>query len=389
MKDIERRNKDGIALTRQVILTITRHCNLNCRYCYEEGSEKSHRRTMTFETAKCVLEKEFETSSKDGITEALDISFMGGEPLENFDLIRSVSEWLWDKQWPLPYELSFPTNGTLLNDDMRDWLIRNKQRISVGLSFDGLAGVNEINRTTLPIDCKFFVNNWPDRRVAVVLFRDSIQYLADNVRMMNSNKIPFTAVIGDGFEWTEGDAAKYEEQMTELVRDYLSDPNEAKACGLFSLRIMDFFPNNRLKESDFCGAVDNIVNYDVDGQPYICHIFAPLTLGQKKAEWAREQYKDLKKVAWDPECDACEIRNTCKPCFGFHVKLFGDVNKWSSKHTICRLQKAKARMCAYYHLKRMEMRIAAGDEISPEDMAISQKAMKYLSMFADSENLTS
>lgn len=374
----ERRNPDGIAKTRQVMLTVTRHCNLNCRYCYE--SYKGGGRRMSVETAKRVLEKEFERAARDGITEAMDISFMGGEPLEEFGMIREVSEWLWGREWPLPYELSLPTNGTLLSDEMKIWFTSNKHRFSVGLSFDGLSGVNEINRTSLWIDCDYFIKTWPDRRVAVVLFRDSIQYLAENIRQMNKRKIPFTAVLGDGFEWTEDDARIYEEQLQELIPYYLDKPDEARASGLFSLRIADFFPGNRLKESAFCGAVDNIVNYDVDGSDYICHIFAPLTLGQELADRVKTECANLKTVPWDPVCDECPIRNTCKPCFGFHVKLHGDVNKWSSPKTICRVQKAKARMCCLYHLKRIEQKIERGETLSEEQLMVSDKALRYLNL---------
>ena len=372
----KRRNADGIAKTRQVMLTVTRHCNLNCRYCYE--SHKGGGGRMSLDTAKRVLANEFNRASRDAVTEALDISFMGGEPLEEFDLIRKISEWIWSKEWPLPYELSLPTNGTLLTDTMREWFTANKHRFSVGLSFDGLSGVNEINRTDLPIDYEYFIKTWPDRRIAVVLFRDSIQYLAENVRQMNERKMPFTAVLGDGFEWTAEDAKIYEEQMMELMPDYFENPDEAKASGLFSLRIADFFPGNRLEKSAFCGAVDNIVNYDVDGTDYICHIFAPLTLGQELADKARKECADLKIVPWDPACDACPIRNTCKPCFGFHVKLYGDVNKWSSPKTTCRVQKVKARMCCLYHLRRMERKIRRGETLSDEELVISDKALQYL-----------
>ena len=374
----ERRNAEGIAKTRQVMLTVTRHCNLNCRYCYE--SHKGGGKRMSAETAKRVLANEFERASHDGVTEALDISFMGGEPLEEFELIREISEWVWSKSWPLPYELSLPTNGTLLTDKMREWFTANRKRFSVGLSFDGLSGVNEINRTSLPIDYEYFIKTWPDRRIAVVLFRDSIQFLAENVRQMNEKKMPFTAVLGDGFEWMEEDARIYEEQMMKLMPDYLENPDEARASGLFSLRIADFFPGNRLKESAFCGAVDNIVNYDVDGNDYICHIFAPLTLGQELADKAKKDCADLKIVPWDPKCDACPIRNTCKPCFGFHVKMFGDVNKWSSPKTMCRVQKAKARMCCLYHLKRMELKIGRGAILSGEELMTSEKALQYLNL---------
>lgn len=65
----ERRNAKGIAKTRQVMLTVTRHCNLNCRYCYE--SHKGGGKRMSAETAKRILANEFERTSHDGVTEAL------------------------------------------------------------------------------------------------------------------------------------------------------------------------------------------------------------------------------------------------------------------------------------------------------------------------------
>lgn len=377
----ERRNVDGVAKTRQVILTVTRHCNLNCCYCYESHKEKGKR--MSLETAKQILEREFEYASNDGITTALDISFMGGEPLEEFNLIRDIAEWVWSKEWPLPYELSLPTNGTLLTDEMREWFTTHRDLFSVGLSFDGLAGVNEINRTTLPIDVRYFIETWPDRRVAVVLFRDSIQHLSENVRHMNNERIPFTVVFGDGFEWTEKDVQIYEDEMGKLINDYLDLPEEAVQSGLFSLNLLNYYPPNKLYEIPFCGAVDNIVNYDYNGEPYICHIFAPATLGQEKADLAREKYKNLKKLSWDLECDQCSIRNTCKPCFGFHEKLFGDVNCWSSKKTICRIQKAKARMCALYQLKRIERKLINEEVLLDEEIRISEIALRYLNESVD------
>lgn len=371
---------EDVSKTRQVILTVSRHCNLSCRYCYE--SYKSHGK-MTFATATRVLEDEFRRSAVDKVTEAVNVSFMGGEPLDNFELIQQVSEWMWSKTWPLSYTLSLQTNGTLLNDAMRAWFVANKERMDVGLSFDGLGRVNAINRTDQWVDVDFFVHTWPHKRVTAVLFKDTVGCLAENVVSMNNARIPFLMTFGDGFEWTERDVSVYEQQMGLLLPEYMDTPKEARECGLFSLSLVNFFPGNLLEQTPFCGVVDNIVDYDVDGESYICHIFAPLTLGQEKAKQAKAICCDLKMVPWDPECDRCPLRNTCKPCFGFHFKLFGDVNRWSSKSTICRLQKAKAKACAVFHLKWVEKEMLASRSLSDDDLMAAEKAVRYLEWFSE------
>lgn len=70
--------------------------------------------------------------------ETVEIQFMGGEPLLEFPLIKECAEWLWstpitDKQMML----FAPTNGTLLTTEMKEWFAKNKDRIHLGLSFDG------------------------------------------------------------------------------------------------------------------------------------------------------------------------------------------------------------------------------------------------------------
>lgn len=73
---------------RQITLIITENCNLNCTYCYEKHKENSY---MTFETAKKIIDKEFEeVSDKDFI----QVEFFGGEPFLNFDLIKEVVEYV-------------------------------------------------------------------------------------------------------------------------------------------------------------------------------------------------------------------------------------------------------------------------------------------------------
>lgn len=116
-----------------IMLLITYKCNLRCSYCYEP---KISNFNMSFAKAKNIIQEQIE--ALDDEYEAVEIQFMGGEPLLEFPLIKECAKWLWstpitDKQ----IMLFAPTNGTLLTDDMKEWFAKNKDRIHLGLSFDG------------------------------------------------------------------------------------------------------------------------------------------------------------------------------------------------------------------------------------------------------------
>lgn len=212
-------------------LLVSCSCNLNCRYCYE--THKSPR-MMEIETAKTVLRNRFAAEAERGKYSRLEISFFGGEPLLNFGLIREISEWMWAQKWPMDYVLCITTNGTLLNDSMRSWLSANKHRIDVSLSLDGLGRMQELNRTTLPVDVNFFVHNWPHRAVTMVLFGDTIGLFAETVSEMLDAGIDINVAIGGGFRWTKEQAIVYEQQLEKLIPYFIHDVSSARRSGIFS-----------------------------------------------------------------------------------------------------------------------------------------------------------
>ena len=61
--------------------------------------------------------------------DSFEIHFMGGEPLLEFALIKDVSEWLWSEQFDKRLSMVYaPTNGTLLNDEIKECFISNRER---------------------------------------------------------------------------------------------------------------------------------------------------------------------------------------------------------------------------------------------------------------------
>ena len=69
-------------------LCVTHNCNLNCIYCYQKHDCNSK---MNFETAKNIIDCLFNDAEKEN--KNVEISFIGGEPLLEFSLIKEIVEY--------------------------------------------------------------------------------------------------------------------------------------------------------------------------------------------------------------------------------------------------------------------------------------------------------
>lgn len=151
-----------------IMLLVTYGCNLNCTYCYEP---KKNQKRMTLEGAKQYVSGLVHNLAPS--YDEFEVQLMGGEPMMAFPLIKDLSEWIWQETWPLPIKQVFaPTNGTILNTEMRDWLTKHKEKICLGLSFDGTRLMQNFNRSqsSARVDLAFFAKNWLDQSVKMTVF---------------------------------------------------------------------------------------------------------------------------------------------------------------------------------------------------------------------------
>jgi len=127
-----------------IVLNVTEACNFRCKYCIYSGLYKGERthsfKSMTLDTALKSLDVLLPHTS-----DLLVVSFYGGEPLLNFNLIKAVTEYL-DKNLKgsskkLVYSLT--TNGSLLARHL-DFLIEKEFQIAV--SIDGPKALHDSRR---------------------------------------------------------------------------------------------------------------------------------------------------------------------------------------------------------------------------------------------------
>lgn len=130
----------------KMTLQVTQQCNFRCTYCiYSEEhnlQQRSHsNRKMDFTVAKKAVDFLWEHSID---SPDVNIGFYGGEPLLNFDLVRQVVEYSKKKFYGKFLTYSLTTNGSLLEDDIVDFMKEND--ISLMISLDGPKSIHDRNR---------------------------------------------------------------------------------------------------------------------------------------------------------------------------------------------------------------------------------------------------
>jgi len=122
--------------TFQLMLNPTLDCNLKCWYCYEKHVKGSKFSPSTIENIKKFVSKIFDRY-KD--LEIFYLNFFGGEPLIGFtktnQLIQYVSYKC--KERNVKLEISFSSNGVLVNENIVVFLKLQSESISFQITLDG------------------------------------------------------------------------------------------------------------------------------------------------------------------------------------------------------------------------------------------------------------
>lgn len=129
---------------KQCILEVTSDCNLNCTYCERPvDHKKSSKRQMEWPLAKKAIEYFFNNNQS---SERIALSFYGGEPLLNIQLIKKCIEYARNKEPSKRLHINITTNATLIDNDIANYLWRNQ--VSLTLSIDGPCEIHNRYRVT-------------------------------------------------------------------------------------------------------------------------------------------------------------------------------------------------------------------------------------------------
>lgn len=139
---------------KKIILQVTQNCNFRCNYCVYSGSyvNRVHsNKRMDFATAQKGIDFLIE-HSKDA--KDIDISFYGGEPLLEMNLIIQCMDYAIKAAEGKNVSFSLTTNGSLLNEANVKRLLGYNLRITV--SMDGPQEIHDKHRTFASNGCGTF-----------------------------------------------------------------------------------------------------------------------------------------------------------------------------------------------------------------------------------------
>lgn len=132
---------EGASYVKALCLNIAHDCNLRCKYCFaSKGGYGGKRSLMSKEVGKASIDFVIE---KSGPRKNIEVDLFGGEPLMNFEAVKSIVQYGREKGKEHGKDMRFTmtTNATLLNDEIIDYL--DKNMVNIVLSIDGRKKVND------------------------------------------------------------------------------------------------------------------------------------------------------------------------------------------------------------------------------------------------------
>ena len=215
---------------KSITLTLTAQCNLHCVYCYEHSKNDS---AMSFDIARSILDSEMPECEGQ-----IYIELFGGEPFLAFDNIKRIYDYV-NVNWPDKQWIMFATtNGTLIHDEIQDWL-KNHKRFICGLSLDGNKLMQDINRSNSfdQIDIDFFIKQYPQQAIKMTVSQDTLPFLFDGIVYAHSKGFKVNCNLAFGIDWSDkNNVAILERELNKIIEYYLRNP-EIEPCSMLNVPI--------------------------------------------------------------------------------------------------------------------------------------------------------
>lgn len=347
-EDIAHSSMDDRDYIKAVCLNIIHACNLRCKYCFaDEGEYNGHKGVMSIETAKKAIDYVVKRS---GPRRNIEVDLFGGEPTMIMDTIKEIIKYAREneKEWKKNIRFTMTTNGTLLNDEMMDFMDREMGNII--LSLDGRKEVNDNVRIKadgsgsyddiLPNIKKMISKRTKGKMYFVrgTFTRDNLDFYNDVVAMLNEGfrEISIEPVVLDGchsLSLREEDLDTIFENYDKLYEEMARRKREGKDEFNFYHFNIDLQGGPCVyKRISGCGAGFEYVAITPQGDVYPCHQFVgkeEYKLGTIFEDTYDSELGKTFKMAHiynKPKCRECWARFYCSGgCQANNVSFNGDM----------------------------------------------------------------
>ena len=263
----------------RLTLVLTNRCNMNCSYCYQRAREPA---SMSWDAARAGVDLALSMPGR-----VVELTFYGGEPLLEFELIRRAVEYASDslaagrriRYWVV-------TNGTLIDDEVSDFLALHK--VMTQVSFDGvpeaqsLRGRGTFEKLDRALD--LMRDAHPDHferhtEVCITAPPETVPYMADSVDYFlgkGTREIDLSPVITPSPGWSDDLVGELEKQFARILASSLTHLEQTRRIPFKLYSGEGLLTGPPITNRAMCEVVaGNSLAVDVDGTVSGCVLFAP------------------------------------------------------------------------------------------------------------------
>lgn len=283
-----------------ITLQVTQNCNLRCSYCPYTGNyyvnRKHSDKKVTIETAKKAVDflAKHSTHSKE-----VSISFYGGEPLLEFDIVCSTIAYAKKVFGQKNIIFAITTNGTIMNESIMKMLSDNTVRLL--FSLDGPEQVHDVNR-------RYFSGKGSFNDVIrnIKLLKDTYPEYFDNFVAVNT-------VMDSSIDIMQIDQFYETEDLFDNIPVQTTITNPA-------------YVKEDAEELMVRHNVDDIIKYEFGKYLYLLYKIGRIS--SNKSKIFKNYFDDLVKTEKEliPSRSMPDIFHPSGPCIPGRKKLFMDVN---------------------------------------------------------------
>lgn len=267
-------------------LHVAHDCNLRCEYCFAaKGDYHSGKSLMSSEVAIKALDFLVQNSER----HELEIDFFGGEPLLNFETVKTaVSHGReLEKRSGKKLHFTITTNGTLLNDNIIDYINQNidnvvisidgRQKIHDGIRYYPGGGKGSYERI-LPMAQKL-INERGSKEYYIrgtytannLDFANDVLHLAD----LGFREISIEPAVGNigAITITREHLPRILQEYESLAQEYLERIAAGKPFRFYHFNLNLYGGPCIYKRITACGAGIEYLAVSPQGEFYPCHQF--------------------------------------------------------------------------------------------------------------------